>query len=50
MEVKFSWQAQGIVRWRRLVEVKYNVAVPLGLVSAGAVLRGSNCKTAWQGA
>ena len=40
VEVKFSQQAEGIVRLRHLVEV--SVAVPLGLCVSG-------CGFAWQG-
>ena len=39
VEVEFSWQAQGIVRLRRLVEV--NVAVPLGLACERVLFGGA---------
>ena len=36
---KFSWQVQGIVRWRVVVEV--NVAVTLGLVCERVLFGGA---------
>ena len=45
---KFSWQAQGVVRLRVVVEV--SVAVTLGVVCVSKCgLRGWDRETAWQG-